>query len=170
MKITGKKSVSSIVKKFLIILFIGCLIAMVTIPILMKNLNYDPICDHTGVDVVVEMFFMYIAAIPALLMIVEFEKIFSDFEKEKVFNRKNEKRIKRSSIYCLVIGIIFLVNVLVYNFLISGEMFRTPFRMMYLIIIILMAMIFLILSIGLMILKNIYRTAVDNKEENDLTI
>ena len=170
MKMTGKRSISSIIKVFLIILFIGCLITIVTLPILMKNLNYDPICDDTGLDVIVEMVFMYIAAIPALLMIVEFEKIFSDFEKEKVFSRKNEKRLKRTSIYCLLIGIIFSLNAIAYNFLISGNMFRTPFRMMYLIIVILISLIFLILSIGLMVLRNVYKTAVDNKEENDLTI
>lgn len=170
MKMTGKRSISSIIKVFLIILFIGCLITIVTLPILMKNLNYDLICDDTGLDVAVEMVFMYIAAIPALLMIVEFEKIFSDFEKEKVFSRKNEKRLKRTSIYCLLIGIIFSLNAIAYNFLISGNMFRTPFRMMYLIIVILISLIFLILSIGLMVLRNVYKTAVDNKEENDLTI
>ena len=170
MKITGKRSISSIIKIFLIILFICCLIAIATIPILMKNLNYDPICDDTGFDVAIEMFFMYIAAIPALLMIIEFEKIFSDFEKEKVFSRKNEKRLKRTSIYCLIIGIIFLLNTVVYNFLIAGDMFRIPFRIMYLIMMILMTLIFLILSIGLIILKNVYKTAIDNKEENDLTI
>ena len=49
-------------------------------------------------------------------------------------------------------------------------MFVNPFRIMYVVVIILLALIFLILSVGLMILKNIYRTAVENKEENDLTI
>lgn len=169
MKITGNKSISSVIKVFLIVLFIICIVAMISLPILVKNL-YNEIDIVNIKDLITEMIFMYIAAIPALLMIIEFEKIFSDFSKEIVFSRKIENRLKRSSIYSLIIGIVFLINSIVYNCIFGGEIFMNPFRIMYVIVIVLIALIFLILSVGLMILKNVYRTAVDNKEENDLTI
>lgn len=169
MKITGSKSISSVIKVFLIVLFVVCIIAMISLPILVKNL-YSGVEIVNMKDIITEMVFMYIAAIPALLMIIEFEKIFSDFSKEIVFSKKIENRLKRTSIYSLIIGIVFLVNCIVYNCNFGGEIFVDSFRIMYVIVIILLALIFLILSVGLMILKNIYRTAVDNKEENDLTI
>ena len=169
MKITGSKSISSGIKVFLIILFVVCIIAMISIPILVKNL-YSGADIVNMKDIIAEMVFMYIAAIPALLMIIEFEKIFSDFSKEIVFSKKIENRLKRTSIYSLVIGVVFLINCIVYICNFGGEMFVNPFRIMYVVVIILLALIFLILSVGLMILKNIYRTAVENKEENDLTI
>lgn len=169
MKITGSKSISSVIKVFLILLFIICIVAMISLPILVKNLYSGT--DITDMqDTITEMTFMYIAAIPSLLMIIEFEKIFSDFSKEIVFSRKIENRLKRSAIYSLIIGSVFLINSIVYNCIFGAEMFINPFRIMYVIVIILIALIFLILSVGLMILKNVYRTAVDNKEENDLTI
>ena len=40
----------------------------------------------------------------------------------------------------------------------------------YIFFAIIVSMIFLILGIGLMVLKSIYRAAIENKEENDLTI
>ena len=100
MKITGRKSISSIIKIFLIILFIACLIAMISFPI------------FTIVYTFLEVCFLYLAAIPALLMIIEFIKIFNSFEKEKVFDRKIEKRLKMSAIYSFLIGFIFLSNAL----------------------------------------------------------
>ena len=165
MKITGKNSISSIIKVFLIILFIVCILVMLGLPILMKNIGYNIFEDELKIEIV----FMYIAAIPALLMIVEFEKKFSSFSHDDVFNRKNEKRLSRTSIYSLAIGIIFLINAITY-FNSGNKLSENYFWVMYLISIILISMIFLILSIGLMILKNVYKVSVDNKEENDLTI
>lgn len=166
MKITGKKSISSIIKIFLIILFVTCLIAMVSVPIVMKyEVNVSRV-----IDVKTEITFLYIAAIPALFMIIEFEKIFSSFEKDIIFSRKIEKRLQRTSIYSILIGIVFSINAFVHNFFILKNAQEEVFEIMYLIVIILIAMIFLILGIGLMVLKNVYKFAIDNKEENDLTI
>lgn len=169
MKIIGNKSISSAIKVFLIVLFIICITVMLSLPIFLRNL-YSEIDIIEMKDVILEMIFMYIAAIPALLMIIEFERIFNDFSKEDVFSRKIENRLKRSSLYSLAIGIVFILNCIIYNCFYGGKIFDEPFRIMYEIVIILIALIFLILSVGLMILKNVYRTAVDNKEENDLTI
>lgn len=169
MKIIGNKSISSIIKVFLIVLFVICIIAMISLPVFVRNLEI--VNDISEIkDVILEMIFMYLAAIPALLMIIEFEKIFNDFSKGNVFSRKIEKRLKRTSLYSLIIGIIFALNCIIYNCSFGEKISEEPFRIMYVIVIILIALIFLILSVGLMILKNVYRTAVDNKEENDLTI
>ena len=156
MKITGKKSISSMIKIFLIVLFVTCLYAMVSIPIVMKyEVNVSRI-----IDVKTEMVFLYIAAIPALCMIIEFTKIFSSFEKEIIFSRKIEKRLQRSSIYSILIGITFSVNAFVHNFFILENAQEKVFEVMYLIVIILIAMIFLILGIGIMVLKNVYKVAI----------
>lgn len=169
MKIIGNKSISSMIKVFLIVLFVICIIAMISLPIFVRNL--ESVNDISEIkDVILEMTFMYIAAIPALLMIIEFEKIFNDFSKGNVFSRKIENRLKRTSLYSLIIGIVFLLNCVIYNCSFGEKIFEEPFRIMYVIVIILIALIFLILSVGLIILKNVYKTAVDNKEENDLTI
>lgn len=159
MKIVGKKSISTLIKIFLVILFVECLVAMASFP--MVAIIY----------VTIEVIFLYIAAIPALLMIIEFIKIFGSLENGKVFDRKIEKRFKRTAIYSFLIGLIFLFNIIIYVALTSQEELLTePIKLIYLLLVTFMSMIFSILSVGLMVLRNIYRTAVDNKEENDLTI
>ena len=169
MKTTGKKSLASIIKIFLIILFILCIASMIVVPIFAQRNGEDFLRQMLfeqplGVTVI----FIYISSIPALIMLYEFIKIFSSIEKGEVFTRKIETRFLFSSICSIIIGIIYGINVFVVPL---GETnFEYASIVVYLFFSIITAMIFLIFGIGLLVLREIYKTAISNKEENDLTI
>lgn len=169
MKTIGKKSLASIIKIFLIILFILCIASMIVVPIFAQRNGEDFLRQMLfeqplGVTVI----FIYISSIPALIMLYEFIKIFSSIEKGEVFTRKIEIRFLFSSICSIIIGIIYGINVFVVPL---GETnFEYASIVVYLFFSIITAMIFLIFGIGLLVLREIYKTAISNKEENDLTI
>lgn len=169
MKITGKKSISSIIKTFLIILFALCILAIITVPIFVERNGEGffrkMIFEQSfGITII----FIYLSSIPALIMLYEFIKIFSSVEKGNIFSKKIEKRFLISSICSIIIGIIYGINVFVQTLKISNLEYSSI--IVYLFFSIITAMIFLILGIGLIVLREIYKTAIENKEENDLTI
>ena len=169
MKITGNRSISSIIKIFLIILFAICIASIITVPIITENQgtgNFKQmiINETLGSTVVC----IYLSAIPALVMLYQFIKIFSSLEKYVVFSRTIENRFLVTSICSIIIGIIYGINVIVMPNKIAQ--FEYSAIIAYVFFSIVTAMIFLILGIGLIVLKSIYKTAIENKEENDLTI
>ncbi len=169
MKITGNRSISSIIKIFLIVLFAICIAAMGTVPIVIDNqgtINFKDVIlnEPLGMTIIC----IYISAIPALVMLYQFIKIFSSLEKGEVFSRRIENRFLITSICSIVIGIIYGINAII----MPGKIAQFEYSAIvtYLFFAIITAMIFIILGIGLIVLKGIYKTAIDNKEENDLTI
>ena len=169
MKITGKKSLSSFVKIFLIILFALCIVSIIEVPMFIEKNGIGSfkqmIFEETlGITII----FIYLSSIPALIMLYEFIKIFSSLEKGNIFSKKVENRFLISSVCSIIIGIIYGINVFVQISKISN--FEYSSIIVYLFFSIITAMIFLILGIGLIVLREIYKTAIENKEENDLTI
>ena len=167
MRFIGKKSISSIIKIFLIILFILCVLSMIIVPILTKNSSDEFIFkQQLGTTIIC----IYLSSIPALIMLYQFVRIFESLEKENVFNKKIENRFLITSICSIIIGIIYLINLFIAPICIKYEKFDCSSIVVYLFFSIITFMIFLILGIGLIVLREIYKTAIKNKEENDLTI
>ena len=169
MKITGNRSISSIIKIFLIILFAICIATIIAVPIFVENQgtgNFKQMIlnETLGSTVVC----IYLSAIPALVMLYQFIKIFSSLEKVVVFSRTIENRFFVTSICSIIIGVVYGINAIMVPSKISQ--FENSAIITYIFFAIIVSMIFLILGIGLMVLKSIYRTAIENKEENDLTI
>lgn len=169
MKITGNRSISSMIKIFLIIIFAICIASIITVPIVIENqgnVNSKQIIlnEPLGTTIIC----IYLSGIPALIMLYQFIKIFSALEKGEVFSRKIENRFLITSICSIVIGIIYGINAIVMPSKIAQ--FEYSSIITYIFFAIITAMIFLILGIGLIVLKEIYKTAIENKEENDLTI
>ena len=169
MKITGNRSISSMIKIFLIILFAICIAAIIAVPTFAEKQGAESfksmILDESlGTTIIV----IYLSGIPALIMLYQFIRIFSSLEKGEVFNRKIENRFLITSICSIIIGIIYGINIFIIPNKIKHFEYSTIITLVFFSIVI--AMIFLILGIGLIVLKEIYKTAIDNKEENDLTI
>jgi len=101
-------------------------------------------------------------------MLYQFIKIFGQLEKENIFSKAIEKRFLISAISSIIIGIIYFINTL----LIPNEVvgLEVTAIIVYVFFSVITAVIFLMFGIGLMILREIYKTAIENKEENDLTI
>lgn len=169
MKITGNRSISSIIKIFLIILFTICIATIIAVPIIVENQgtgNFKQMIlnETLGSTVVC----IYLSAIPALVMLYQFIKIFCSLEKGEVFSITIENRFFVTSICSMIIGVVYGINAIMMPRKISQ--FENSAIITYIFFAIIVSMIFLILGIGLMVLKSIYRTAIENKEENDLTI
>lgn len=169
MKISGNKSISSMIKMFLIIMFAICIASIITVPIVIENqsdINFKQIIlnEPLGTTIIC----IYLSGIPALVMLYQFIKIFSALENGEVFSRKIENRFLIASICSIIIGIIYGINAIIMPSKITQ--FDYSAIVTYIFFAIITAMIFLILGIGLIVLKEIYKTAIENKEENDLTI
>lgn len=169
MKITGNRSISSIIKIFLIIMFAICVASIITVPIIVENqenVNFKQmiINEPLGTTIIC----IYLSGIPALVMLYQFIKVFSSLEKGEVFSRKIENKFLISSICSVLIGVIYGINAIMMPSKIAQLDYSAIIT--YIFFSIITSMIFLILGVGLIVLKEIYKTAIENKEENDLTI
>ena len=169
MKITGNRSISSIIKIFLIIMFAICVASIITVPIIVENqenVNFKQmiINEPLGTTIIC----IYLSGIPALVMLYQFIKVFSSLEIGEVFSRKIENKFLISSICSVLIGVIYGINAIMMPSKIAQLDYSAIIT--YIFFSIITSMIFLILGVGLIVLKEIYKTAKENKEENDLTI
>lgn len=169
MKITGNRSISSIIKIFLIIMFAICVASISTVPIIVENqenVNFKQmiINEPLGTTIIC----IYLSGIPALVMLYQFIKVFSSLEKGEVFSRKIENKFLIASICSVLIGVIYGINAIMMPSKIAQLDYSAIIT--YIFFSIITSMIFLILGVGLIVLKEIYKTAIENKEENDLTI
>ena len=162
MKILGKKSLSSIIKIFLWILLIICLLVVIIGGIVViKEFRYFN-TDNTLRSLII----LYLSSIPASILIIEFIGIFKSLENSKVFENQNVKRLKTSYITSIIMGVMYLVNSIML-FLSRAE---ENWEIVYMFLMYVVTLVFLIFGVGLIVLLEIYKKAIKYKEENDLTI
>ena len=161
MKILGKKSLSSVITIFLIIVLILCIAAIISgAYIIVKNIDL-----LASLTIFKTLLLIYLSSIPALILIIQFLKIFENLREEKVFIESNIKKLKISYITSIIIGIIFMINSMILFFQTTD-----PNILVYRILTSTVTLVFLIFGIGLVVLTEIYKKALKFKEENDLTI
>ena len=164
MKILGKKSLSSVVMIFLCVLCVLCIMAMIAGGIfVLTNWTF-----FTKDLLSITYILIYLSSIPALVMIIAFLQIFNTLKQGNPFEKKNIKRLGTSYITSIVIGVIYAINVL-FVYLGVG-MIKERFFIIYPLANVAISIIFLIFGIGIVVLKEIYRKAIEYKDENDLTI
>ena len=164
MKILGKNSLSSVVMLFLCVLLILCTIAIVAGGIFVLSNFAFFIKDLLSITYIL----IYLSAIPALVMIIAFLQIFHTLKQGNPFDKKNIKRLGISYIFSIIIGGIYAINVLLIY--LGVGMVQERFFIIYPLANVAISIIFLIFGIGLVVLKEIYRKAIEYKDENDLTI
>ncbi len=152
MKVTGKKSISSLIKIFLQILIGIGIIVLVLLPLfLQKYIQYiNPALEYYPA-----LILLYVSGIPAIIIVYEFIKLFGSLKEDNPFIESNVKALKISSICSLIIAIeygggMFLVTNSIFGIIIVG--------------------VFIIAWLGLYILAELLQKAIEYKEENDLTI
>ena len=162
MKILGKKSLSSIIKIFLWILLIICLLVVIIGGIVViKEFSY-----FNTDNILRSLIILYLSSIPASILIIQFIGIFKSLENSKVFENQNVKRLKTSYITSITMGIMYLVNSIML-FLSRAE---ENWEIVYMFLMYVVTLVFLIFGVGLIVLSEIYKKAIKYKEENDLTI
>lgn len=152
MKILGKNSISNYIKICLQLVFIGGTLILITLPFL---LNYYLQLFNLPTDIYPPtLTLLYVSGIPALIIIYQFIKLFESLKDANPFVTKNSNYLKTSSFCSLIIAIEYFISIFI---------FKSVFT-------IIIMMIFIIAWIGLYILSELFKQAINYKEENDLTI
>ncbi len=162
MKILGKRSLSSIIEKCLVILLILGIFVTISVGIWIV-LNWEKCMELILTKTIV---IAYLSSFPVLIMVVEFIKIFKNLKNEKAFDKQNIKFLKVSYIASFIICAIYLINTII---LILKTTWRDTF-IVYPMLMAIIAIVFFFFGIGLIVLTEIYKKAIQFKEENELTI
>ncbi len=152
MKVTGKNSISSIIKLILELLLIIGSIVFITLPILLRlyiqyinpTLTYYP-----------SLILLYSSGIPAIIIVHQFIKLFGSLKEDNPFINSNVKALKITSVCSVIISIEYLIGI----FTVTNSIFA-----------IIIIGVFIIAWLGLYILSELLQKAIEYKEENDLTI
>lgn len=168
MKILGEKSLSSKVIIGLNILFaIISLLDLLVLSLILKVTKNTTTLENKIFEFI---FFTLIilTGIIALYIIHQFIKIFKNLKSNILFSKDNSNRLNKTSNSCFIISTIYLV-ISVYTFLNKNLSIKEIIYYILIFSITLMT-IFVIFGIGIKILNEIYKKAIEYKEENDFTI
>lgn len=162
MKVLGKNSLASVIKIFLYILLVICsLVIIIGGIIVIKDFNF-----FNTTNTLRSLIILYLSSIPAAILIVQFIGIFKSLEENNVFDIKNLQRLKKSYIFSIIMGVMYLINSIILFF----EKMNENWIIIYIILTYVITLVFLIFGVGLIVLSEIYKKAIKYKEENDLTI
>ena len=151
MKIIGKNSLSNIIKICLQIVFGIGIIIMIFLPFLFKwyTLNVNGTLPY-----IPSLILLYISGVPALIIVWKFIEIFKSLKDENPFIMSNVKNLKIVSICSLIIAVEYLIGLFFVKSIFS----------------IVVIGVFTIAWLGLYILSELLKQAIQYKEENELTI
>lgn len=158
MKIIDKKGISGIIQKMLYLILTGGILIMVSLPfilkyILMSSLNVKYINTESFWYFFI-IIFLEISGVFAALIIIQALLLFKNINDDNPFSGKSYIYLKRTSLFCLIESILYLVKIILFNSLFTMVIF----------------MIFIILWLLILVLAELFKKAKDYKDENDLTI
>lgn len=171
MKILGEKSLSSKVIVGLNILFAAIsIVDIVVLSIIIKIIKHIVMGENIQNNISDLIFFLMIIStgIIALFIIYQFIKIFKNLKRDILFCEDNVKSLNIVSYSCFVISALYLViTIFIFSIMnnLKGEFIRYIFAVS-----IMLMLIFAVSGVGIKILNEIYKKAIEYKEENDFTI
>ena len=171
MKILGEKSLSSKVVIGLNILFTAIsIVDIAVLSIIIKIITHITMGEDIQNNISDLVFFIMIIStgIIALFIIYQFIKIFKNLKRDILFCEDNAKSLNIVSYSCFVISALYLV-IAIFIFSIMKNLIGEFVHYIFAISIILM-IIFAVSGVGIKILNEIYKKAIEYKEENDFTI
>lgn len=152
MKVSGKKSLSSMIKIFLQILVLFGIIVYILLPILLKQYI---IWINPSLLYVPTLVLLYISGLPAIMIILKLITLFATIKQENPFIMENVKSLKVISICSCIIAIEYILGF----FFVTNSIFG-----------LVVIGVFTIAWLGGYVLSELLAQAVVYKEENDLTI
>ena len=171
MKILGEKSLSSKVIIGLNILFtVISIVDIAVLGIIAKIVTHIAMGENIQNNILDLVFFIMIIStgIIALFIIYQFIKIFKKLKSDILFSEDSAKSLNIISYSCFIISILYLI-IAVFIFLIMRNIVE-EFVYYIFIFSIMLAVIFAVSGIGIKILNEIYKKAIEYKKENDFTI
>ena len=153
MAVLDKKGLSGFVGKLLDLVFIGGICIYIGLPTVLK-LYLQTFQDNKREQYYFLLFFLYFTGLFCLWIIFEMQRIFKTLNRRNPFMMDNVISLKRMSTAAFIITAAYIIKIIFYTSLLT----------------IVIAMIFIIAGLFLVILAEVFRQAVEFKEENDLTI
>lgn len=171
MKILGEKSLSSKVIVGLKTLFVAIsVLDIVVLTLMMKTINHIVHNESLQSNIFdLNLFGMLIlSGIIALLIIYQFIKIFKNIKNNVLFSKDNSNCLNIISNSSLTISVVFcIISILVFFLMCKLEERFIHFVFAFAII---LAVVFVAFGIGIKVLNEIYKKAIEYKEENDFII
>lgn len=179
MKILGEKSLSSKVANALKILF--SVITLIDIAVFVacsitlfseysSSYMIENYLSKIVLMTIISIIFLT-TGIVALFIIYKFIKIFKNLRNSKLFERNNIKYLNQISMLSLIIGILYLLVLIGVSIVLSEYVtFGLLSDVLLKILIFTFSIAFLIFGTGIRILNEVYKKAIEYKEENDLTV
>ena len=153
MAILGERGLSGIVKRFLDLVFIGGIGIYLGLPVILRW-YFDLIYRISSENYHFLLGFLYITGIFCLVIMHELRKVFKTLNRRNPFMMDNVKSLKRIAISSFSISAAYVVKMIFYNSFLT----------------VIIAMVFIIAGLFSIIFSELFRQAVQVKEENDLTI
>jgi len=151
MKVTGKDSMSNFIKFALQLIFVTGVVIIAFLPILL-NL-YNEYINPT-IIIIPTLILLYCSGLTALVIIFKFIQIFNTLKDNTPFIMKNVTNLKTCSVCSLIIAIEYTIGIFFVNSIFSLVVIG----------------VFVIAFLGLYILSELLKQAINYKEENELTI
>ncbi len=153
MDILGEKGLSSLVKRLLDLVFLGGLGILITLPyVLTWYMNALSLNSSENYNFLLG--FLYITGVVCLGLVNEIRKIFKTLNRRNPFMLDNVKSLNRVGVACFIIAVAYLVKIFFYNSVLTA----------------IITMVFIIAGLFSVVLAEVFRQAIEVKEENDLTI
>ena len=153
MKIVSPKGVSGAVKYMLDVILVVGVFILISLPAGLKWC-FENIIWSTGENYWFLLVFLYLTGVLGLVMVYELRRIFKNINNHDPFTKQNTISLNRIASMSLLISAAYVVKIL---FFIS---FLT----------IIVAAVFLLVGLAGLVFSQLFRQAVEVKEENDLTI
>ena len=107
----------------------------------------------------------------ALYIIYQFIKIFKNLKQNKLFENENTKHLNKIALFSIIISVLYLIILIGISITLSKSLqFSQLDTILIKVIIGVFFMGFLVFGIGIKILNEIYKKAIEYKEENELTV
>lgn len=153
MVIIGQKGLSGVVKRLLDLIFLGGVGIYISLPWslpwYMKTIYRDSSENYYFL-----LGFLYISGLVCLVLVNEVRKIFKTLNRRNPFMMDNVKSLNRIAVACFIIAAAYIVKIFFYNSVLT----------------MIITMVFIIAGLFSIVLAEVFRQAVEVKEENDLTI
>lgn len=153
MLILGEKGLSGWVKRFLDLVLIGGMGIWLSLPIVLRW-YMDVIYRTSGENYYFLIGFFYVTGFFCLAILNEMRKIFKTLNRRNPFRMDNVRSLKRISACSFITAAAYVAKIIFYNSFLT----------------VIMAMVFIIAGLFTIIMAEVFKQAVEVKEENDLTI
>lgn len=171
MKILGKKSLSSNVIIGLDVIFaIISLIDIWVFSVILKVVVHISMNENIQSNVTDLVFFVILlmTGIIALFVIYQFFKIFKNLKDNVLFSEENLIRLNKIGINCFILSALYLVLAIIVFIIMKNATNEIAYYTLAFSVILMF--VFMVNGIGIKILCEIYKKAIEYKEENDFTI